>query len=265
MRFYQKLAIDRRGSVATITLNAPADRNSIDLEMHAELETVWPDLASDMSVRAIVLTGAGEAFSTGGNIAAMAARAGTSEGFTHSLKLPAMTRRLFCNMLDTPQPIVAAVNGHATGLAATLALFADVGVISETAKFGDTHVKVGLVAGDGGAVIWPLLIGPNRAKELLMLGRLLSGTEAHALGLFSHVAPSTEVLTRAVAIAEDYAALPPLAVQWTKMSVNRILKDQLEKVLDTSIALEMMSMNTRDHAEATKALVEKRTPVFEGR
>jgi enoyl-CoA hydratase len=114
-------------------------------------------------------------------------------------------------------------------------------------------------------VIWPLLVGPNRAKELLMLGRLISGVEAKAMGLFSHAAPAGEVLQRARALAEEYAALPPLAVQWTKMSVNRVLKAQLETVLDASIALEMMSMNTRDHAEATKAFVEKRPPTFEGR
>lgn len=262
---YKKLDVDRSGGVVTITLNTPGNRNAIDLDMHGELEAVWLDLAADSTIRAIILTGAGDAFSTGGDISAMARRAGTPEGLTHSLKLPAITRRLFTNMLDTPQPIIAAVNGHATGLGATLALFADVSVISETAKFGDSHVKVGLVAGDGGAVIWPLLVGPNRAKEFLMMGRLVSGAEAHAMGLINHAAPREEVLARARALAEDYAALPPLAVQWTKMSVNRVIKAQMETVLDASIALEMMSMNTRDHAEATRAFIEKRPPDFEGR
>lgn len=265
MDSFRKLAIERSGHVATVTLNAPDSRNAIDLEMHGELEVVWGALASNADVRAIVLTGAGDTFSTGGDVAAMARRAGTAEGLAHSLKLPPMTRRLFTAILDTPQPIIAAVNGHATGLAATLALFADVGVIAETAKFGDSHVKVGLVAGDGGAVIWPLLVGANRAKEMLMSGRLISGTEAHAMGLFSHCVPAADVQAKAKALAEEYAALPPLAVQWTKQAVNRIVKAQMETVLDASIALEMMSMNTHDHAEATAAFVEKRAPTFESR
>lgn len=264
MKTYKKLAITRQGAIATVTLNTPETRNAVDLEMHGELESVWPGLAADRSIRAIVLTGAGDAFSTGGDIGAMARRGGTPEALIHALKIPAMTRRLFSNILETPQPIIAAVNGHATGLGATLALFADVSVISETAKFGDSHVKVGLVAGDGGAVIWPLLIGPNRAKELLMKGQLVSGHEAHAMGLINHVAPASEVLARAMALAEDYAALPPLALQWTKMSVNRGIKVQMEAVLDLSISLEMMSMITADHAEATQAIVEKRTPSFKG-
>ncbi len=262
---YESLAIAQTGAIAVVTLNRPDQRNAIDLAMHAELERIWLDLAADSSVRAIILTGAGSTFSTGGDIAAMASRAGTPEGFAHSLKLPPMTRRLFAALLDTPQPIIAAVNGHATGLAATLALFADIGVISQTAKFGDTHVNVGLVAGDGGAVIWPLLIGPNRAKEFLMRGRLVSGAEAHALGLLNHVEPAEAVMGKALALAEELAALPPLAVQWTKLSVNRLLKEQMNTVLDASIAFEMMSMNTQDHAEAARAFMDKRPPLFIGR
>lgn len=265
MQTYKKLDVARDGAIVTIALNAPEKRNAIDLEMHAELEAVWPDLAADQTIRAIILTGSGGAFSTGGDIGSMADRAGSPEGLVHSLKLPAMTRRLFSNILDTPQPIIAAVNGHATGLGATLALFADVSFISEAAKFGDSHVKIGLVAGDGGAVIWPLLVGPNRAKEFLMLGRLISGAEAHKLGLINHAVPADQVLTRARALAEEYAALAPLAVQWTKLAVNRVIRAQMDMVLDASIALEMMSMNTHDHAEATRAFLEKRTPDFEGR
>lgn len=262
---YENLTVEVADAVATVTLNRPERRNAIDLDMHGELERIWLDLAADKAVRAIILTGAGSAFSTGGDIAAMAARAGSPEGFAHSLKLPPMTRRLFSHMLDTPQPIIAAVNGHATGLAATLALFADIGVISQTAKFGDSHVNVGLVAGDGGAVIWPLLVGPNRAKEFLMRGKLLSGAEAQAMGLLNYAEPAEGVMGKALALAQELAALPPLAVQWTKLSVNRLLKDQMNTVLDASIAFEMMSMNTEDHGEAVRAFMEKRPPTYTGR
>lgn len=262
---FHRLSVSISAAVATVTMNNPDAKNSIDRETHSELENIWPVLAGDERVRAIVLTGAGSAFSTGGDIAAMAERAGTPAGFKHSLALPAMTRRLFSNILDTPQPIVAAVNGHATGLGATLALFADICVISDSAKFGDTHVNVGLVAGDGGAVIWPLLIGPARAKEMLMRATLLRGPEVVAMGLANHLAPADQVLAKATELAEELAAKPPLAVQWTKLTVNRAIRLQMEAVLDAGIAFEMMTMNSGDHAEATRAIVEKRSPRFEGK
>ncbi|WP_114953027.1 enoyl-CoA hydratase/isomerase family protein [Sphingosinicella terrae] len=262
---FEFLGVARRDGIATVTLNRPDKDNAIDRAGHRELEDVWPLLADDAEVRAIVLTGAGKAFSTGGDIEAMAARAGTPKAVTHSIGLAASTRRLFTNILDTPQPIIAAVNGHATGLGATLALFADIVVIAEQAKFGDTHVNVGLVAGDGGAVIWPLLIGPARAKELLMTARLLRGTEVQAMGLAGHVAPADDVLPRALELAQELAAKAPLAVQWTKLSVNRGIRAQLDIVLDSSIALEMVTMASADHAEATAAFLEKRSPKFEGR
>lgn len=251
--------------VATLTIDRPDHGNAIDSATHDSLERAWPELARRKDVRAIVLTGAGRTFSTGGDIKTMAARAGSEAGWDHLLGIGASARRLIVNMLEVPQPIVAAVNGHATGLGATLALAADVSVISETAKFGDTHVNVGLVAGDGGAIFWPLLIGPNRAKELLMRATLLRGGEAHALGLVNHAVPADRVLAEAQAIAAELAAKPPLAVQWTKMTVNRGIRAQLEVVLEAGLAWEMLSMQSRDHAEAANAIVEGREPKFEGR
>ena len=262
---YTALAIALDGHVATVTIARPDQRNAIDRDTHAELERVWVDLAANREVRAIVLTGAGDCFSTGGDIVAMAERAGTERAFTHALGIGPSTRRLFTNILATPQPIVAAINGHATGLGATLALFADLCVISETARFGDTHVNVGLVAGDGGAVIWPLLVGANKAKEMLMLARLITGREAQALGLAAEAVPAGEVLARAQSLAAELAAKPPLAVQWTKLAINRGIQAQMDLVLDASLAWEMLSMASDDHREATQAIVEKRQPKFTGR
>lgn len=262
---YQFLDIQRRNGIATLTLNQADNRNAVHAEMHAELERVWRDLGSDREVNVIVFTGAGKTFSAGGDIKRMAARFGTEEGWDYSLHIPKATHRLFEGMLEVQQPIVAAVNGDAVGLGATLALFADVAVIADSAKFGDSHVKVGLVAGDGGAVVWPLLVGPARAKEFLMRGRLVDGTEAHALGLVNHVVPAAEVRDAAMKIAEELNALPPLAVRWTKLSVNKWIKHQLNLILDASIAYEMLSINSRDHHEAAKAFIEKRSPVYKGR
>lgn len=261
---YQYLSIQRDNGIATLMLNQPENRNAVHAEMHAELEHVWLDLAADRAVNVIVFTGAGRFFSAGGDIKRMASRFGTDEGWQFSLDIPASTRRLFQNILEVPQPIIAAVNGDAVGLGATLALFSDVTIVADNAKFGDSHVKVGLVAGDGGAVVWPLLVGPARAKEFLMRGKLMSGTEAHAMGLVNHAVPVEQVMQRAVEMAQELNALPPLAVRWTKLSVNKWIKHQLNLILDASIAYEMLSINSKDHHEAAKAFIEKRPPVFKG-
>jgi enoyl-CoA hydratase/carnithine racemase len=262
---YRYLAVSRENGIATMALNQPDRRNAIHAEMHAELEHVWLDLATDREVNVIVFTGAGQTFSAGGDIKRMASRFGTDEGWRYSLDVPASTRRLFQNILEVSQPIIAAVNGDAVGLGATLALFSDIAIISDSARFGDSHVKVGLVAGDGGAVVWPLLVGPARAKEFLMRGNLVSGAEAHALGLVNHAVPADQVMARAMAMAQELNALPPLAVRWTKLSVNKWIKHQLNLILDASIAYEMLSINSKDHHEAALAFIEKRKPVYQGR
>jgi enoyl-CoA hydratase/carnithine racemase len=261
---YRHIAVTCENGIATLTLNEPNNRNAIHAEMHSELERVWLDLASDRSVNVIVFTGAGKTFSAGGDIKRMASRFGSDEGWQYSLEIPAATKRLFQNILEVSQPIVAAVNGDAVGLGATLALFSDVAIIADSAKFGDSHVKVGLVAGDGGAVIWPLLVGPARAKEFLMRGKLINGTEAHQLGLVNHVAPVGDVMERAMDIAKELNSLPPLAVRWTKLSVNKWIKHQLNLILDASIAYEMLSINSNDHHEAAMSFIEKRPGVFKG-
>jgi enoyl-CoA hydratase/carnithine racemase len=167
-------------------------------------------------------------------------------------------------MVELQPPLIAAVNGDAMGLGCTLALFCDITVISESARIGDTHVKVGLVAGDGGAVIVPLLVGVSKARDLLMRGRVLTGTEAQQIGLITHVKPAEQVMEEARAIARELAALPKYAVAWTKLSINKALKDQLNLVIDASMAFEMLTMNSSDHAEAVRAFVEKRKPQFKG-
>ena len=261
---YRYIAIQREQGIATLTLNQPDNRNAIHAEMHAELEHVWLDLAQDPEVNVIVLTGAGKIFSAGGDIKRMVNRFGSEEGWKFSIDTPASTKRLFQSILEVEKPIVAAINGDAVGLGATLALFADSTVIAETAKFGDSHVKVGLVAGDGGAVIWPILVGPNRAKEFLMRGKLLKGAEAAAMSLVNYAYPKENVLEEAIKVATEIAANPIWAVRWSKAAVNKQLKAQLNQVLELSIAYESLTMMTHDYKEAASAFAEKRKPTFEG-
>lgn len=257
---YQTLQIDCADQVATVTLNRPQVLNAVNPQMHTELEELFAEITADDAINAIVLTGAGRAFCAGGDIRGMDSRA--REG---AQRIPLRSaKRLVQNILEVEQPIIGAINGDAVGLGATLALFCDVIIADEKARFGDTHIKVGLVAGDGGAVIWPLLVGIARAKELLMTGDLISAAEAERIGLINRVVPAGQAYPAGLALAKRLAAGPTRAIRWTKLSLNKRLKDEVNLVLDASLAVETLSMATEDHKEAARAFVEKRPPRFMG-
>jgi enoyl-CoA hydratase len=262
---YQCLKIEKANKVATVTLNKPESRNQIDHRFHVELQDIWADLAQDKEVNAILLTGSGKYFSVGGNVKGMQDRPGGDVFEEGQMLEPSGGRRIVQNILDCDQPIVCAINGDCIGLAATVALLCDITVCSETARIADPHVKIGLVAGDGGAVIWPMLVGPNRAKEFLMRGNLILGAEAGRMGLVNYAVPQDQVLAKARALAQELADGPTWAIRWTKLSVNKAVKDQFNLIMDTSYALEMCTFQTQDHLEAVKSFVEKRKPVFTGR
>ena len=265
---YQHLTVEPSASgVTTITLNRPASKNAVNSVMHEELQDIWIDVSRDFQTKVVVLTGAGPTFCVGGDVKDMAAQDvpfGGGKDIHPAVVTGGEARRAIMYMLDLEQPVISAINGHAIGLGATLALCADISVMSAEARIGDPHVKVGLVAGDGGAVLWPLLIGPSRAKEFLLRGNLIDGTEAERIGLVNHVRPPAEVLPAALEIAEEIAALPPMAVRWTKFSVNRWLKDVYHQVFDASIAFEQITIRSEDHKEAAAAFVERRTPKYTG-
>jgi enoyl-CoA hydratase len=255
---------DLTDGIATVTFNRPDRRNAIATDVHAELEELWLDLARDSDVRVIILTGAGTVFSAGGNIKQMAAIHGTPEGYLTALHALSAGPRLLNNLLSIEQPIIAALNGDAIGLGATIALFCDIVVMNETAMIGDTHVRVGLSAGDGGGVVWPMLIGMAKAKEMLMRGRLINGTEAERINLINYAVPADQVMAKAMEIAQDLNSLPPIAVRFSKRPMNQILKQQFNLAMDSSIAYEMMSMLSADHLEALKTVLEKRPGHFKG-
>ncbi len=264
---YQFLKVDVAERVATVTINRPDSLNAVNSRLHHELEQVWIDLAADRDVNAIILTGAGRAFCAGGDVKGMAA--GTLVGggqsgsrFDRGPIGAANGRRLVENILDVEQPIIGAINGDAVGLGATLALLCDITVVSEKARFADTHVKVGVVAGDGGAVIWPVLIGPHRAKEFLMRGNFINGAEAGRIGMVNYAVAPEHVMPKARELAQELADGPTWAIRWSKLSVNKWLKQQANLIMDASLAYEMMTFKTGDHKEAVKAFIEKRKPDF---
>jgi enoyl-CoA hydratase/carnithine racemase len=264
---YEFLKIETINRVATLTLNRPDALNAITSRMHHELEQIWIDLRGDRDVNAILLTGSGRAFCAGGDVKGMASgtlvnAAKSTDRFDRGPIAAFNGRRIVENMLDVEQPIIGAINGDAVGLGATLALLCDITVVSERARFADTHVKVGVVAGDGGAVIWPLLIGPHRAKEFLMRGNFISGADAGRIGMVNYAVAPDLVMPRARELAQELADGPTWAIRWSKLSVNKWLKQQANLILDASLAYEMMTFKTEDHKEAVKAFVEKRKPNF---
>lgn len=262
---YQHLKIEVADKVATVTINRPEARNAINQRMIRELRTIWDDLADDMAVNVVLLTGEGKYFSVGGDVKMMSERPGgdvLEEGEVHD---PMISRRLVTRQLDLDKPIVCAINGDCVGLAATHALLCDITVMSEDARIGDSHVnKAGLVAGDGGTVIWPLLIGVSKAKEYLMRGTLLKGAEAERIGLVNHCVPADQVMAKARAIAQELADGPSWAIRWTKLSINQIVKERVNHLLEASMALEQVTFETADHKEATLSFKEKRKPRFGG-
>jgi enoyl-CoA hydratase len=263
-KYSRSALVEVRNGIATVTFNRPEWLNAIDSRAHYELEELWIDIARDRDIRVVILTGAGRAFCAGGNIKEMIDIHGTPTGWTTALRAVSSSPRILDNLLNIEQPIIAAVNGDAIGLGATLALFCDIVVMSETAKIGDTHVRVGLSAGDGGTVIWPMLVGMARAKEFLMRGRLINGTEAERINLVNYAVSADQVMPKATEIADDLNTLPPLAVRYTKRPLNKVVRQQFNLAMDSSIALEMLSMLSDDHRAALQAMLEKRKGNFDG-
>lgn len=262
---YEFLKVEVADRIATVTINRPERRNAFNRSLIDALHMVWVELAQDPEVNVVLLTASGDYFSVGGDVKAMSERAGGDFLEEGEFADPALGRRMAYNILAMDKPIVCAINGDAVGLGATAALFCDVTVMNERARIGDPHVKVGLVAGDGGAVIWPLLVGVSRAKEFLMLGSLVNGSDAARIGLVNHAVPADQVLPKAQEIARALAGGATWAIRFTKACVNKQLMQQVNLILDTSIALEHVTMHTQDHTEAARAFAEKRKPVFMGR
>jgi enoyl-CoA hydratase/carnithine racemase len=262
MSAYTTLETARVGDVLRVTIAHPTSPlNAVDEALHGDLTRLFADLRRESDARAVLLTGRGRAFSAGGDFAwfPQLREPGRMEALRRDAK------QLIWDLVDVEVPIVAAVNGPAMGLGASIALLCDVIFMADTAVIGDPHVKVGIVAGDGGAVIWPLALGPARAKQYLLTGDPLSAAEAERIGLVNRVVAAADLDREAMAFAERLAAGAPLAVRYTKLAVNKLVKDALNVAFDTSTALELVTFQSEDHQEALAALREKRPPVFKGR
>lgn len=230
--------------------------------MHEELSRVFDDAAADASSDCIVLTGAGRAFSSGGDVNWMQEMIEYPERFE---RVAVEAKKIIFSLLDCEKPIIAKVNGHAVGLGATLALFCDMIFVADHAKLGDPHVRVGFVAGDGGAVIWPQLIGYARAKQYLLTGDLMAAAEAQRIGLVNWVVPAGELDAAVDALTARLTRGALKAIRWTKASINIGLKQLAHSIMDGCLAYELVSNLSEDHREAVSAFREDRQPVFTGR
>lgn len=259
---FEYLRFERDGHVLVVTIDRPGDDlNRVDERLHHELTALFGRLRRERLARAVLLTGTGRAFSAGGDFAWFPAL--QAPGQLDALRLDA--KALIWDLLDVALPIVCALGGHAIGLGASIALLCDAVFMADSATIGDPHVRVGIVAGDGGTVAWPLAMGPVRAKRWLLTGDPVSAVQAEALGLVTEAVPDDEVMERALAFAHRLANGAPLAVQGTKAAVNALVKDALGRSFDLATALEIGTFSTQDHREALAALAEKREPRFEGR
>jgi enoyl-CoA hydratase len=259
---YEHLEFRRSGRVLTIVMNRPEVRNAANVRMHNELSRVFADAGRDTACDLLVLTGAGDAFSSGGDIRSMREKIADRTLWNDTVD---EARALFYSILDLDKPLIARINGAATGLGATLAVYADISIAAESAVIGDPHVKVGLVAGDGGALMWPMLIGFQKAKELLFLGDNIPAAEAARLGLISRAVPDAELDVQLDALLARLAAMPPFALRGTKRAINHTLKGLALATFECGGSLETQSQLTHDHAEAVQAFIDKRAPVWTGR
>ena len=259
---FPTIGIQRNGDVLTAVIDNPRSRlNTVDGQLHEDLTSLFRMLKREDEARVAILTGSGEAFSAGGDF-------GWFPTLRDTAKLDHLRRdakQLIWDLVDIEIPIIAAINGPAVGLGASIALLCDVIFMAENAIISDPHVRVGLVAGDGGTAIWPLLVGPARAKEYLMTGNPLSAAEAERIGLVNRVFPADRLLPETSRFAERLAKGAPLAIRFTKMAVNKLIKDALNVAFDSAGGWELVTFLSDDHHEALRAIAEKRHPDFRGR
>jgi enoyl-CoA hydratase len=238
-----ELLVERDGPVAIVTMNSPEIRNAFTDAMHEAMREIWGELARDRSVRTAVLTGAGKGFSAGGHVPNFVLDYDDPQRRRESLR---GARRLLDAMAEFPKPLVAAVNGAAVGLGCSVAVSCDVVYIAESAFMADPHVSIGLVAGDGGAVTWPLLMSILKAKYYLLTGDRIPAAQCVELGLANFVVPDAEVVTSAVDLAHRLARQPQQAVEETKRAINLHVQAAIQLVAPFAFAAESESFSTDD-------------------
>ncbi len=256
---YQRLKFDRpHPRVLRITMTSPIKLNAMDPVLHNEASRIWADIDADPSVSVAIITGAGNAFSAGGDLT-------HEQKVQHDfdLRMQAMkeARDIVLGMAGCTKPIISAIRGWAVGAGLACAIMADISIASKTAKISDGHTKIGVVAGDHATIIWPLLCGMAKAKYYLLTSRQLSGEEAERIGLVSLSVDDAELEATALSVATELAEGPQRAIRHTKRALNLWLKNA-EPIFEASLAYEMLGFPGPEGIEGVSAFLEKRNPQF---
>jgi enoyl-CoA hydratase/carnithine racemase len=256
---YRYLLFERRPhGVLLITINRPDRLNATDTVLHSELCRVWPEVSADAETHVAVITGAGRAFSAGGDLAMVQQQV---KSFPRVAAVMKEAGDLVYNIINCEKPVISAINGVAVGAGLAVALMADISIMAEEARITDGHIRLGVGAGDHAAIIWPLLCGMAKAKYYLLTAEFIDGREAERIGLVSRCVPGDRLMTAALEVAEKLATGPQLAIRWTKRALNNWLRTA-GPIFDTSLALEMLSFFDEDVVEGAAAILEKRPPKF---
>jgi enoyl-CoA hydratase/carnithine racemase len=261
------LLLEKNGAVATLTINRPEIRNPLGEEGDGDLfANMAAEINADRAIRCVILTGAGKAFSAGGNVKAMRERAGAFAGTGVHIRERYRNgiHRIVRALWGIEVPMVAAVNGPAIGLGNDVACLADLRIAADTAIFGATFLRIGLVPGDGGAWILPRTIGHARAAELFFTGDTIDAQTALSWGLVSRVVPAASLMDEARALAERIVRQPPDVLRMTKRMMREGQGVSFDTILEMSAALQSLAHVTEDHHEAVAAFFEKRPGVYKG-
>lgn len=257
---YRFIHAARVGPILTLTMDHPP-MNAAGFDLHDELSRIFYDVALD-DPDVVILTGAGRAFSAGGDLEEMLANTADPRRMSEMMQ---RAPHIVHSMLALDVPVIARVNGHAMGLGATLALLCDVAIMTDSAKIADPHVNMGLSPGDGGAFLWPLFIGYARARHHLLSGEALTGAEAAAIGLIHRAVPAEQLDAAVADYAERLAKGATYAIKAAKRSLNLALRAQAQQLADAHSGIEQLTLLSEDHREAILAFREKRPAVFKGR
>jgi enoyl-CoA hydratase/carnithine racemase len=260
------LLYEQQGPIVTLTMNEPARRNPLTGNTApADFVAACARIHEDSSVRAVILTGAGSAFSTGGDIKDMERQSsGTVSGIQIRQEYRTGIQRVPLALFNLEVPVIAAVNGPAMGAGLDLACMCDIRIAADNAKFAETFVKLGIIPGDGGAWLLQRLIGLSRATELSLTGEVFDAKQALDWGLVSRVVPGDQLLASAMEVAQKIAANPPHATRLTKRLLREAMHTRLDTLLELSAAYQSLAHLTDDHREAVNAFLEKRPAVFKG-
>jgi enoyl-CoA hydratase/carnithine racemase len=261
----EPILIEVHHHVAVLTLNRPGTRNALSGEdMFAAFEQLFTHLNADMNIRAAVLTGMGSAFCSGGNVAEMRNRTGMFGGTPAQIaaNYRAGIQRIPHAFQTLQVPIIAAVNGAAIGAGNDLACMCDIRIASDTARFAESFVKVGIIPGDGGCWLLPRVVGFSHAAEMALTGDTIDAQEALRIGLVSKVVPADSLLREAMALAQRIAANPPQVLRWTKQLLQQARTGTLDEALATAGKFQGLAHHTADHVEAVASFFEKRLPIF---